>query len=477
MTETMISSALLSSLIDMVSRQDLAQLERTCVEQQAEIKANFGDWTRIPPALQRDPAAMQRYANGIITVAQLFAQLLGDSSLLARLAGPAESNPIVQWEQQLGAVQQALGKRDYAIAHTTLTQALEQTRSLMGPGADRLRAVSLGLLGQTLFHMGQMAPAIRQFEAAVALCRAQQDLDGVNAYLAALFEVQRWLGQTEKAAEWADQLAQLHQTTGSGQDGFWRARAASVRAGEPLAKVFIHHDGQRVDPDLLTPGRVLQGSVRFVFERNRLDLGAVAKLVEQGRTLGAQRDYTAALACFDEASAIDPYDPEPHYLRGQTLFLMQRAGDAAKAYRRTDALGPGWYQVRSDQWLAEMVSAGEYPHEVFALLIALEGQEAPTSRAATAAKALAQWPTLAALHHAHARALAQAGDVDGAREAARRGLACVQEPDLETRLLVSLSQWSGVTERAEFLLRAVQIGANPVAKAMAQLMLASIPAH
>ena len=55
--------------------------------------------------------------------------------------------------------------------------------------------------------------------------------------------------------------------------------------------------------------------------------------------------------------------------------------DAAEAYRRTEALAPGWYHCRTDGWLAEQIAGGRVPESAFDLLVLLESLPAAQKRA------------------------------------------------------------------------------------------------
>ncbi len=463
---------LLATLGELVAHGDQAKLEALCRRRADAIREGFAQWKQVPAEVRADPAAVQRYASTLITVAQTFAQALGDPSLLQLLAGPAQDNPIVQWQEAIEVAREALGERRHEAARTGLEAILATTGGLSGSGAERLRAITIGLLGQVLFHSGHVREAVERFEDALTRCGAQADVEGQAAYLAALYEAHRWLDMPEVAAGFAMQLAELHAAAQPDEARHWRGRAAVAQAGEPRVRVWVEVDGERLDPDALPPDLVLDGTVRFVFERDRLGLGEVAALVERGRELGAQGSLAEALSCFERATQLDPNDPEPEYLRGQTLLHSQRWAEAAAAYRRTEALAPGWYHCRTDGWLAEALAAGSLPAEAFELLVALEGDAPPHEQAAVAARAVEAWPELAPLRLAQARALARAGQREAAREAAEAGLAAAQEPDVETRLLVELAQLAEGEPRNVLLRRAVATGGNRVARAMAQVLLA-----
>jgi tetratricopeptide (TPR) repeat protein len=411
-----------------------------CRRRSDEIRGEFPRWQKIPDALRSDPAGMQRYANTLITVARVFAEVLDDPSLFERLVGTPRDNPIMQLQHALAGAHEAMAEHDYDTAMHTLEDALARTSGISGPHAEELLAVAIGSLGRARFHAGLVPEALADFEQALALCRAQGDEEGEAVYRQAVHEAHRWLGDAE------------------GQAG-------------PRVRVWAEIGDRRIDPDTLKPGMGLElrGSVRFVFERDRLGLGSVEALVERGREHGERGEYEDALECFAEAARRDPHDPEPLYMRGQTLMHLRRWGEAVEAYRRTEALAPGWYHCRTDGWVAEQIASGRAPEEAFELLVALEATEESELLAA----GLAAWPDAAPLRLIEARMLARAGDRKAARAAAEAGLAVAAEPDIETRLLVELAGLVDEPEERERLLRrAVELGGNLVARATAQVMLA-----
>ena len=461
---------LFARLDALIADGDAAEIEALCRSQRAQIAAGFATWKTVPPEVRADPAATQRYANTVIAVAQLFAGALADPSLMAMLVGAPKDNPIVRWQAAIEQARAAMVERAHDEARTILEAALEQHAGLTGTGAQELRAITIGSIGQALFHAGEVHTAVERFRDALALCAAHDDTEGRVANLAALYEAHRWLGRPDDAAGFADRLAELHAVEDREAASRWAERASVARAGEPRLRVWVEIEGRHLDPDTLGPGFALEASARFVFVRDRLTLGGVTALIDRGRELGRAGDFEAALRCFAAAATLDPNDPGPEYDRGQTLLHLRRYADAGAAYRRTEALAPGWYQCRTDGWLADELAAGRLDHEALDVMLALEDDGAHSLR--RAAQAVSRWPALAPLRLAHARVLARAGQRAAARAAAEYGLEESKEPDVETRLLVELAQLVEGESRTELLGRAVALGGNRIARAMAQLMLA-----
>ncbi len=469
------STSLFATLAGLIERGEHEGLMQLCQQRTQEIREGFGEWKQVPAEIRSDPSAVQRYAKTLITVAQLFAQG-GDPSLLERLTGPAEDNPLVQWEQALDRARAAMGANEHDAAHEQLEALLARTEELSGSGADQLRAITIGLLGQAAFHRGDVRAAVEHFEDALRRCEAQDDAQGRAVYLGALYEAYRWLGERSVAAQFAARLAEHHAHSDPEQAEHWRERAAAV-VDEPPVRVRVQVDGIRLDPDALPADFQAEGSIRFVFERNRLRLGAVAALLERGRAQGSAKQLEDALASFTEAARIDPRDPDPEYLRGQTLLHLGRFAEAAKAYQRTESIAPGWYHCRTDGWIAQQLAAGALPTDVFEQLVAIERPSDEPALVERAQRAGAQWPNIAPLRLAEGRVLLRADQTTAAEAAFRAGLDAAAEPDVRTRLLVELAQVVMEPERTERLMEAVQLAGNRVARAMAQVMLHSRPRH
>src|SRR5207302_8479903 len=142
-------------------------------------------------------------------------------------------------------------------------------------------------LGECWFQLGQADRAVEPTRQALERCRQHGDQEGVAAYLGNLYEVHRYLGQGDEAAACAEQLAALFEQKGqAGEARRYRNQARLIRAGEPLNRVVIDLAGQRYDVDEVPGG--LTGSVKFLFERNRLTLRPAQALTAAGEREASQ---------------------------------------------------------------------------------------------------------------------------------------------------------------------------------------------
>lgn len=463
------------ALFEAVAAGDDEALAGLCAAHEAVVLARFGEWTRVPES-HRTPDKLPRYGAGLIAVARHFAEKRGRPELMQRMMGPPESNPLVMWKRALGEVDSMMAELRYEEAAERLRETLDRTEGLQGTGAEAYRPITLGRLGDCLMQAGDIDGARTATERALAGCAAAGDGEGVVAYLGNLYEIERYRGDGSAAAGWLERLAETRERLGQpGLAARHRRRASIVRAGEPLCRVVAEIDGETVELADLSP---VKGSVRFLFERNRITLRRCTQGVEQGVAAAERGELEAALVCFERAAAADAFDPWPRYHAGMAQLELRRYDDAVASYRASERLAPGWYQTRSTGWLAEQLAAGALDHDTFLCVRQLfDGGSSPVACVALATAAL-QRKELGALRLALGHALDEQGRRDEAEDAYRRGLAIAEEPDVRTRLLVALAnRISDPQAKARCLRDAVNLAGNLVAAATAAVMLVSQPAN
>src|SRR5688500_9174282 len=89
------------ALFAAAAKGDTARLDELCRARGELIAANFPVWHTVPEPLRSDRRAVQRYAESLMAIAQAFARAGGDSSLLERLFGPVDDNPLTRWDEKL----------------------------------------------------------------------------------------------------------------------------------------------------------------------------------------------------------------------------------------------------------------------------------------------------------------------------------------------------------------------------------------
>jgi tetratricopeptide (TPR) repeat protein len=235
--------------------------------------------------------------------------------------------------------------------------------------------------------------------------------------------------------------------------------------------VVVEIGGKRLELEELS-APLPEGRLRFHFERNRITLGAVTALVEEGSRLGSEGNDAGALGAFRAAAAIDATDPRPCYFAGLAQMGLRRYPDAVESYEATERLAPGWYHCRADRALALELASRRINHATFEAVRQIEDSaKTAAEKAALADLALVAAPDLAILHLLKANALIELKASAGAEEAARAGLARDPDPDVRTRLLVALARVAKAPENRRLLEEALALDGNRIAGAMARVML------
>ena len=454
-----------------VESGDVSHLEQLCRTHRGEIVDAFASWQVVPEEMRGDQMQLQRYATGMIGVARVFAERFGDDSLLERLGG-GEDNPLAAWDAALQAASEEMEQLRYADAGRRLEHVLDETNALRGTGADQLRPITLGFLGECMFQEGNADAALPFYELALDAVRAIGDASGIAAYLDSLYEVNRYLGRGAAAARYISELATLMQMAGRDADATrLQKRALLAKAGEPKNRVIATiDDGSTLEIDEV---QSFGGRIRFSFQRDRITLRRASALVEEGERLGANGQLEEALVKFREAARLDPRFAHAHYQEGFTLCVLRRYEDAIAAYRATEALAPGWFHCRADLWVAEQLAAGKIEHETFETLRELEdGPGEPDAKLAIADRAITSAPHVPGLYLERGRQLARLSRPDEARVALREGLSRDPDQDIRTRILVQLAVITeDKAERAQLFEEAARIDGNLVAAATARLAL------
>lgn len=452
---------------DAANRKSLVTLVQA---NHASIAAHFPGWRQVPESIRNDPMQVQRYIQGLIAIAEVFSQDLGDSSLMQLLTGSEADNPLVRWQQGLEDVRSLVEQLEYRDAISVLNDLLIEARSLRGTGVDRYLPLTYGQLGDCYFHSGAGEKAISPFLHALELCERTGDVEGVIAYQGNLHEVQRYLGHTEEAAGWAERLVDtLKRVSRRDAAEMYAQRAVRVRAGEPLNRVVVEVAGRCYEVSETPP--FVEGKVQFLHERNRISLRPATVLADRGSALATAGEHEPALDLFRDAARADRFDPQPRYLEGLTLLLLERHPQAVEAYEATEELAPGWFHCRSNLWLARRLALGDLEHEAFLALFTLEdGPGTPKEKHKLARRAVAQWSGFAPLYLELGQIAGALGFQQEAEAAYREGLSHAEEPDVRTRLLVQLAVLTRSEAEKDRLLREAEVlEGNLVAAAMATL--------
>ncbi len=314
---------------------DEAGLVALCQAHRELIVQHFPHWRTLPAAIRSQPEQAEGYVQAMIAIARVFEQRLGDPGLLQLLTGSPRDNPLVRWQQGLDTAQKAMAELRYQETSRDLEQLLDEVRDLRGSGADTYLPVTYGMLGECFFQSGQADRAVGPTEQALQGCRRVRDREGVTTYLGNLYEIHRYRGAAQRAADAAEELSEELARQGQSEEAErYRKQALLVRKGEPLNRVIVNLDGKRLELDEVLAGK--PGRVQFAFERNRLTLRPATVWTGEGEKQAGQGRFEAALKLFQQAADADPYDPQCRYQAGLTLLYLGRCAEAVAAYDGTE---------------------------------------------------------------------------------------------------------------------------------------------
>ncbi|HWE04941.1 MAG TPA: tetratricopeptide repeat protein [Tepidisphaeraceae bacterium] len=473
------SDSLRDMLIAAVSANDTKLVNTLTVANREAIAANFAQWQRVPDAVRENGGAMQRYARTLIMLAEIFRDRFADPSLATLLGGSGTQSAagpdpmIAQWEAALGQADALVKDLKFDEAKDLLGQVLAALADVPMDGPP-FHAVTHGRLAHVLFSKGEADAAAEHMRRALELSERRGDEQGAAAGLRGMYEIERYLGKFAEAADDADRLSAAFAKAGNTADEKWWSRqAARVRAGEPLCRVVFFVQDQQYEVEDVP--RLNESRMRYGFVRNRAPLGMCEALVQRAMQIGSEAKFDEAMRLFGQAAAIDPYDPSPHHQAAITLMHLQRPAEAVAAYDAVEARAPGWFNSRSDRWLAAEIAAKKIEPPVFFIL---RTEEMPDTAAtweqklSLADQAIERAGELAPLMLYRGRCLMRIGRANEAEPVLRKGLENAQEADVRNRLLVDLQMvLPDGEEKRRLLNEAVSLNGNLAAAAVARVTL------
>jgi tetratricopeptide (TPR) repeat protein len=213
-------------LADAVER-NAGELAGLCVAHAADIRAAFASWQKVPEANRNDPKRVARHANTLIAVARQFAQA-NDPSLLARLSGAAQTNPIVRWQAGFRQASALSSQGRHREALAMLDAMIAELRTMKGTAVAEYLPKALGHRGAALFHVGELQAALAANSEALQLCEEQGDAEGVLAYTGSHAVILKRVGQLTEARAAFAEYAVLLERAGR------RDEAVRIRANEGI---------------------------------------------------------------------------------------------------------------------------------------------------------------------------------------------------------------------------------------------------
>lgn len=471
-------NSLRDMLIATVSTRDMKLLSTLANAHRQTIERNFAQWQKVPEDVRNNGAAMQRYADTLIKLAEFWRDRFEDPSLMTLLSGPAQANTMqAQWESAIAQAEALSRELRFDEAGDLLKQVVAALASVPVDTPVPFHAVTRGRLAQALFAKGDVEGARDQMNAALDLSVSRQDEQGTAAALRGMYEITRYLGDYPASADYADRLAaQLGKLGNEAEAAWWPKQAARVLAGEPLCRVVFFVDDRQVEVEEVPS--IAGGQLRYGFVRNRAPLSLCEGLVQRGMQAATKAKFDEAIELFAQAAKVDPYDPSPHYQWAIALMHLEKPAEAVAQYDLTEKLAPGWFSCRTERWLANEIAQGRVELPAF---FALRTEEMPSDAATWEQKlglvdhAIGRSGQLAPLMLYRGRCLLRLGRIGEAGEALGAGLARAAEPDVKTRLLVDLQMVTADRQEKRRLLdEAIALNGNLAAAAVARVTLAHL---
>jgi len=442
------------------------KLRAECRKYQSQVAEHVDMLAKAPDELLGNESSAERYNQCLIAVAQCLANDCGAPELWTKLSAPSADNPYIRWNQWIDGLPDRMQTLEYETLIKEARSLIEQAKAFRGRDARRYECYLHGHLGQLLFHSGRVTEAIEPFQIALSSCVETQDIEGQIAYLNSLIEAHRYLndGQAVPLAEEVLEVMRRNRLPTTDQE----RRLQLLRKGEPLCRVTCLRDDQELELDELT--WTGEGSYRFQFKRNRYPLQKASTLTSLGNQLASEGKLSDALEKYEEASEVDPHDPDPVYQSGMCLLELGAYAKGREAFEEVERLAPGWFRCRRDRWLAEGLEQGTISSEELQMLRALEDGGLPPEQATQVAQAAVErYPDFAPFYLFLGDSK---GDAEEACATYRQGLDRVDDPDLESRLLCALVSRLPVEspERTPLLTRAMGLNGSLVASAMLKLL-------
>ena len=449
------------------------RLRELCQRYKGQVNANLEFMRHMPEAIRSDPAASDQFVKCLIAVAQCLAADCAAPELWNTLHGTSADNPFLKCQEWYEQLPERTERLEHAALIAEARSFIENLKSFRGSLAQQHAAVLHGHLGNLLFNSGHVEECLEPLKQAIALCRQTDDREGQEVYLTSLVEVFRYLNQIDQATRAGEELLGLSHIAGAKRERLTR-QMERIRKGEPLCQVVVVRDAEEREFDEVA--QVADGRYEFQFRRNRPPLQMAALLVRQGNELASSGQLADAMERYEQASEVDPYDPDPVYQSGMCLLELGAYQKAVETFDEVERLAPGWFHGRTDRWLAQSLEEGSVTDEEFRMLRMLEDAGLAGEQALEIARgAVEAYPDFAPLDLVRGDLEHRAGNSPEAIACYRKGLELGVEPDLESRLLAALIGIlpPGSEERETLLRRPLPPNGNLVAEATVALIRAA----
>jgi tetratricopeptide (TPR) repeat protein len=467
------SEELRKQLFELILKDHLAEFEHLCGQNEEVIVDSFPQWRKVPVELRSDRKAIEQYSHCLMVLATYFQKQLKRDELMAALTGIDGSNPVQEWQSALQQAWQLMEDLNYQEAIEILQTWRQRAGDLQGTAVDSLLPVTLGNLAECFFQTGRAELAIEPAEQALSIVADQGSPEGEINCLGNLYEIHRYAGNWQQAAGYAGQIAQIFYDQGDLiSASHWRQQARATESIAVPVRVLVKLGEEYFETNEIP--RIDVPQAEFAFVRNRRELRPSAELFEQAQLLAAQGNADEALSLLDKAAHADQYNPAPYQLAGEIHMALGRWRQAAERFEKLHAICPGWQGCGSQLWMSRQLASGALGQDAYEMLANMSDQSMSSeSKVHSLGRLLQQYPRLAEAHYLQGHLLAQSGRVAEAEAVLRHGLEVVEDPDVETRILLDLAMIvDRVDEKAALFERATRVAnGNLLAQAMASFAL------
>jgi tetratricopeptide (TPR) repeat protein len=315
-------------LLQAVQDKDWKTFLILCQQHREDIRHAFPLWQKATDVDRDDPAAVNRYGEGMVAVAQWF-EHVGDPSLLTLLTGNEADNDLFVWQKDLVAAKSLVDSGQLSEAIGLLQSTLGRTKELKGTAVDYYLPRTCGLLGVACFRSGDKDRAIEFTQKALALCEQSGDQEGISAYK----------GNLQYMEEGATTIL--------------RDPAGRVLSWEQL--------------------RDMTGPIRWEIVGHTNKPPEANLLHQEARQAGSIGDYVSALAKLEKASKMAPDWPYPVYDTAFTYLLMKDFDKSRTFYRKTLEMAPrGFFTAITALHTLLREENGELPVGTYLAYLSLE---------------------------------------------------------------------------------------------------------
>jgi tetratricopeptide (TPR) repeat protein len=468
------SDELKDQLFDCIYMNKLVEFEHLCHEHEADILRFFPEWKRPPEEMQTDKEAIRKYSYCLMIIASNFQKQHNNGELMTMLTGIDDSEQSRVWQEQLGKSRTLMQQQlNFDEAIPILENCLDISENVSGAVIDKFLPLTLGFLGECYFHKNQPARAAEYVERALQLTTMQGDYDASFAYRSNLFEICRYMGDSEKAARYAQEIADKAYDRGDlVAASNWRHNARSVAAGEPPYRIVVRIGEELFEMNEIP--KIQEERVEFIFTRNRMELVLCTQKCSEASQAAGAGEFDKALKILEEAVSFDPYSPHPLFLSGQIKLAGKQYAEAVADLEKVEKLCPGFESSRCFLWLARLLEKNAVQHD--ACMVIFEASNDATAledRLKMCRELLAKYPKYGEVFWRTGKMLVESEKNDEALTVFKQGLAVAADPDLRSRLLRDIAVLTTDEEEKVKYLKdtvAVQDG-NALAQAMAAYML------